>query len=66
MQTVTIDGKMASVINGWLLCPVCEGSKVLRVYPETSGTMIQVFCKRCRKESIVNIDKCQCRVCQCR
>ena len=58
-------GKMLTVKDGWLLCPVCGGSRVLRIYPETSGQKIQVFCKRCSKESIVNIEQCQCHECPC-
>ena len=59
-------GKILPVKDGWLLCPACKRSKVLRIYPETSGKAIQVFCKKCGRESLVDIEKCQCRECQCR
>lgn len=55
-----------AVKDGWLLCPVCQKAKVLRVWPETEGRAIQVYCKRCGRETLVDIDKCQCHVSQCR
>lgn len=66
MHSEVNSGKLLSVRDGWLLCPVCGKTKVLRIYPETRGRMIQVFCKRCGSESIVNIEQCQCHECQCR
>ena len=65
MRTTEKHGKLLAVKNGWLICPKCGGSKVLRIYPDTRGKKIQVYCKRCRKESIVNIEACQCHECPC-
>ena len=42
--------------DGYLLCPICQRQKVLRLLPETEGKQIAVYCKYCRKESVVNID----------
>lgn len=47
--------------DGWLLCPHCGKQKVLRIYPETRARCLQVYCKRCGRESIVNIDECLCQ-----
>ena len=66
MQTTAGSGKLLAVKDGWLLCPVCRGTKVLRIWPETEGRAIQVFCKKCGRESLVDIDKCQGHECQCR
>lgn len=41
--------------NGWLMCPACGKHKVLRLTPKTEAKNLPVFCKRCGKESIVNI-----------
>lgn len=65
MRSPEIHGKLLTVKDGWLLCPKCGGSKVLRIYPDTEGQRIQVYCKRCRQESIVNIAQCQCHECPC-
>ncbi len=56
MQTEIRCGKMVTR-DGYLLCPICQRQKVLRILPGTEGKQIAVYCKNCRKESIVNIDK---------
>lgn len=42
--------------DGFLLCPICGRQKVLRITPETRGENIPVYCRNCKRESIVNID----------
>ena len=42
--------------EGWLLCPVCK-RRVLRLRPDTTAHNLPVYCKRCRRETIVNIDQ---------
>lgn len=67
MQSKPEYGRMLTVKGGWLLCPQCGGSKVLRIWPDTYGRRIQVYCKRCRHETTVNIDpQCLCHECPCR
>lgn len=39
------------------MCPVCGKHKVLKLLPETRAENLSVFCKRCGKESIVNISQ---------
>lgn len=40
----------------WLMCPVCGKGKVLQLLPTTKAENLIVYCKICRRESIVNID----------
>lgn len=56
MQNTEHCGKIRTR-DGYLLCPICQRQKVLRILPETSGSQIPVWCKNCRKESIVDIPK---------
>ncbi len=42
--------------EGWLLCTVCK-RRVLRLRPDTTAHNLPVYCKRCRRETIVNIDQ---------
>ena len=37
------------------MCPACGKHKVLKLLPNTEARSLAVFCKRCGKESIVNI-----------
>ena len=55
MQNENKCGKMRTK-DGYLLCPICQRQKVLRLLPDTSGQKIAVWCKTCKQESIVNID----------
>ena len=47
------------VKDGWLMCPACGAQKVLRVYPETLGKSVPVFCKLCKQETLVALDRKQ-------
>lgn len=40
----------------WLSCPLCGRGKVLKLLPTTSATDLIVYCRNCKRESIVNID----------
>ena len=37
------------------MCPVCGKQKLARVMPDTEVKNLALHCKRCGKESIVNI-----------
>lgn len=41
--------------DGWLSCPKCGQKKIQRVLPATRATALPVYCRRCKRESIVNI-----------
>lgn len=39
----------------WVMCPMCGRGKVLLVFKNTKACNLPVYCKMCKKESIVNI-----------
>ena len=45
-----------TIRNGWLMCPVCGKGKVLKLLDHTIAHDLPVYCRRCGKESIVNIE----------
>ncbi len=50
-----------TVKDGWLLCPVCGKGKVLKLRRDTTAENLVVHCKKCGRESVVNIEcLCQC------
>lgn len=55
MQSVKCCGKIMTK-DGYLLCPICRRQKVLRLLPDTEGKRIAVWCKNCKRESVVDID----------
>ena len=48
------------VKNGWISCPCCRrNTRLMRVLPETEAKCLVVFCRNCKREMILNIDKGQ-------
>lgn len=45
-----------TVVDGWLICPVCGKMRVLHLTEKTRATDLPVYCRRCRTETIVNIE----------
>lgn len=61
LQTLEKDGKMLTVKDGYLVCPNCRRNKrLIQVRPETRAERLVVFCRDCKTETIVDIDKGQC------
>ena len=52
-------GKLV-VRDGWLICPACHRRKVIQVRPETVAKNLIVYCRDCRTETMVDIEKGQC------
>ena len=49
-----------AVKDGWAQCPVCRRNRRLaKVLPETEGKNIPWFCRDCKTEIIVNIERGQ-------
>ena len=42
------------IADGWLKCPVCH-KKVMRLLPTTVAKDLIVYCRRCRRESVLDI-----------
>lgn len=36
-------------------CPICGARKLLRLDPETSATALPVFCRRCKRVIVLDI-----------
>ncbi len=46
--------------DGWIACPVCRRNKrLLRITPETQADCLPVFCRDCKTEIILHIDRGQ-------
>lgn len=56
MTVVTDDGKICVVRDGWITCPACRRNRrLLRIREDTEAKNLQVFCRMCRSEIIVDI-----------
>lgn len=48
------------VVNGWITCPVCRRNRrLLRIDPETQADNLPVYCRDCKQEIILHIDRGQ-------
>lgn len=48
------------VKDGWLSCPICKRNhRLLRIDPSTEARSLPVYCRTCRSEIILEIDKGQ-------
>lgn len=48
------------VKDGWITCPVCgRNHRLIRIMPETTANRLPVYCRTCRSEIILDIDKGQ-------
>lgn len=61
MQSVDKHGRMLTVKNGWLECPNCRRNKrLMKINSDTVASRVVAFCRDCKEENIVDIDKGQC------
>ena len=54
LKIETTYGKI-EINPGWLKCPACGKPKLLYLLPNTTAKDLPVFCKRCKREIILNI-----------
>ena len=61
MQEQTKRGIMLTVRDGWVACPTCRRNKrMMRIKPDTQARRVVAFCRDCKTEHIVDIDRGQC------
>lgn len=53
-------GTILPVEQSYLRCPYCGAGRLLKVLPETQAENLQVYCRKCKRELIVNIYEGQC------
>lgn len=59
MQTKQNYGKLV-VKDGWVTCPVCRRNhRLIRIDPETVAIGLPVYCRTCRREIVLNIERGQ-------
>ena len=56
----TEKGDKLSIKDGWITCPVCKRNhRLMRTRSDTVGRNIVAYCRTCRSEVVLNIDKGQ-------
>lgn len=40
----------------WVMCPVCKRGKLMKLNGETQAKALTLYCRRCRHESLVDIE----------
>lgn len=52
-------GRMLPSGRGFLICPFCGNPKLLRIMPGTEAVRLPVWCRKCRRELVINIHRGQ-------
>lgn len=61
MKSQEMHGRMLIVKGGYLECPHCRKNKrVMKINPDTVAFRVVAYCRDCKTENIVDIDKGQC------
>lgn len=61
MNTDSKCGKMLTVRDGYLICPKCRRNKrLMKINQDTVAYRVVAFCRDCKTENIVDIDRGQC------
>lgn len=45
------------VKDGWVMCPYCRTAKLTRLLPGTKAKNVPLLCRKCKHETILNIDE---------
>ena len=62
VNALQVQGKCGklTVKDGWVTCPVCKRNRrLLRIEQETVAKALPVFCRDCKSEIILDIDRGQ-------
>lgn len=52
-------GRMVPSEGGFLHCPYCGNPKLLRIAPGTEAMRLPVWCRKCRRELVIDIRRGQ-------
>ncbi len=59
MQSTLKPAKLV-VKDGWVTCPVCKRNhRLIRINMHTQARNLPVYCRTCRSEIVLNIDRGQ-------
>lgn len=59
LQNTAKDG-IITTTDGWIACPECRRNKrLLRITDRTEAVSLPVFCRVCKREIILNIERGQ-------
>lgn len=53
-------GKIISVKDGWVTCPVCGYNRLKLVRPDESAALVYIHCRRCKNDIPLVLKQGQC------
>ena len=53
-------GRMITVRDGWIACPVCGNSRLKRLRPDEDAASVYIHCRRCKNDIKLTLKQGQC------
>lgn len=54
------NGKMVTVREGWIACPICGNNRLKRVRPDETAALVYIHCRRCKNDIPITLKQGQC------
>ncbi len=58
-------GTMVPVKDGTIVCPGCRSKTSQQLRPDTEARNLPVWCRKCKRVTVVNLSHGQCFLSQC-
>ena len=65
MQNSQNNGKLVTVKDGIIVCPICKRKTYQKITPRLTAKALPVFCRFCKNQIIVDIAHGQCSRSSC-
>lgn len=55
MSKTAIVPCFSTPLGVFVSCPICKAKRLMRLYPDTTGAGVALYCRKCKRELVVDI-----------